>query len=117
MSFKIGNIEANGNILQWNGNSIAINKINSVDITYSKRKFPVIAIILIILGILISSKIIVALILIAVGALWIYWWSQHKLFDYTVNLRTSSAEPFSLPFGENVSAAEKVKHAILSEMS
>lgn len=39
MAFKLGNVESTGKILQWGGNSIAINKINSVDLTGSVAKF------------------------------------------------------------------------------
>lgn len=118
MAFKIGNVESTGKILQWNGNSVAINKINSVDLTYSERKFPFLSVVLIVLGIfLITTSFLITLLMIAGGAYWIYWWSNHKVYNYRVNLRTSSTEPFVIYYDENGDTGNKVKNAIIEEIS
>ncbi|MGR8831436.1 hypothetical protein [Leuconostoc citreum] len=117
MAFKYGSVESNGRILTWNGNSIAVSKINSVDVHYDKRTFPLIAVGFIIIGLLmLKGATIISLICIVIGGLWIYWWYNHRVFDYTVRLRTSSTEPFVLPFGNNVAAAVKVRDLIIHEI-
>lgn len=118
MAFKLENVESTGKILQWGGNSIAINKINSVDLTYSTRKFPIVALILIFIGFLLfTSYWVLGLLFVVVGGVYIYWWSKHRQFNYQVNLRTSSTQPFILNFGENAEFGNQVKNAILTDMS
>ncbi|MCK8606447.1 hypothetical protein LNP18_10090 [Leuconostoc citreum] len=119
MSFKLANIESTGKILKWNGNSVAINKINSVDLTYSMRKFPISSLVCIAIGVVLMgiSHWFFGLCLAALGGLYIYWWSKHRRFNYQVNLRTSSTEPFILNFGENAEFGDRVKNAILDDMA
>ncbi|MBS4922921.1 MAG: hypothetical protein KHZ59_01485 [Streptococcus salivarius] len=40
MSFQIGGVSSTGKILSWGGRSVAINKINAVDVVCDKRAFP-----------------------------------------------------------------------------
>lgn len=118
MAFKIANITASGNILQWNSESIAINKINSIELYYSHRKFPWLTLLTIIIGIIccLNSHFFWGLLLIILGGAYMHWWSSHRYYNYRLNLKTSSAEPFVIPFGDNNSMANEVHHAILNEM-
>lgn len=118
MSFQIGRVISNGKILQWDGNSIAINKINSVDLSFKKRTFPFWAVLIIVVGFLLfTTSWLFSLILMAVGGVWIYWWYEHQQYDYHINLRTSSTEPFILYFGTDVNLGNEVKNAILNEIA
>lgn len=119
MAFEIGNISSTGKILQWSGNSIAINKINSIDLSFKRRSFPILALFVVVIGIVVvfKFKFVPGLILTLIGVGYIYWWSKHQEYDYTVNLRTSSTEPFRIYFGNDVQMGKMVKQAIIKEMS
>lgn len=56
MSFQIGGISSTGKILSWGGRSIAINKINAVDVVCDKRAFPKIALLGVFLGLIFLGK-------------------------------------------------------------
>ena len=52
MSFQIGGVSSTGKILSWGGRSVAINKINAVDVVCDKRAFPKIALLGVFLGLI-----------------------------------------------------------------
>ncbi|MCT0016019.1 hypothetical protein EFE32_03945 [Lactococcus lactis subsp. lactis] len=118
MAFEIGGITSTGRLLQWDGNTVAINKINSVDLSFSTRKFPLVALVGGSVGLLLLTKtLFLGIILLVACTYYIYWWSKNKEYNYTVNLRTSSTEPFTIYFGNNVNVGRQVKSAILEEIA
>lgn len=120
MAFKIGNVQSSGRILQWSGNSVAINKINSVDLTYQSRAFPKVTLWGIVIGLALLmwfSQPIIGIVLWILSGCYIYWWSQHIKYGYCVNLRTSSTEPFIISFGDDASTGNQVRNAILQEIA
>ena len=56
MSFQIGGVSSTGKILSWGGRSVAINKINAVDVVCDKRAFPKIALLGVFLGLIFLGK-------------------------------------------------------------
>ena len=102
MSFQIGGVSSTGKILSWGGRSVAINKINAVDVVCDKRAFPKIALLGVFLGLIFLGKDpFLGLLLLGI----------------CVRMKTSSSQPFYINFGDNAAMARQVCRAIVEEMS
>lgn len=118
MSFQIGGVSSTGKILSWGGRSVAINKINAVDVVGDKRAFPKIALLGVFLGLIFLGKDpFLGLLLLGICGFWLYWWSNHIYHNYCVRMKTSSSQPFYINFGDNAAMVRQVCRAIVEEMS
>lgn len=118
MSFQIGSVSSTCKILSWGGRSVAINKINAVDVVCDKRAFPKFALLGVFFGLIFLGKDpFLGLLLLGICGFWLYWWSNHIYHNYCVRMKTSSSQPFYINFGDNAAMARQVCRAIVEEMS
>lgn len=111
-------VSVDDKLVQWGHNTIAINKINAVRFDDFKKKFPIWAALVIIIGLIcFAFQAILAIILIIAGAAWIYFWNKSK-YSYRLKFDTSSNTDYHIwVAGSDREKAEELRGVIMNAIA